>query len=108
MYCRFHIAQHLKDLELMKLFIKFFSCGTVRLRSNIARPRCDFIVQDTSSLFEKIIIHFENYPLLNLKQEDFYCFKECMTIIRAKQHLTRIGLDRIKKLNSEMNSNRLK
>ena len=23
-YCRFHIAQHIKDQELLKLFIKFF------------------------------------------------------------------------------------
>jgi hypothetical protein len=48
-YCRFHIAQHSKDIELMKLFIKFFNCGVVHLRSNSATPRCDFIVQDATS-----------------------------------------------------------
>jgi len=37
-YCRFHIAQHSKDIELMKLFIKFFDCGVVHLRSNLATP----------------------------------------------------------------------
>ena len=39
--CRFHIAQHSKDLELMILFTKFFDCGTVALRSNLNTPRCD-------------------------------------------------------------------
>ena len=107
-YCRFHIAQHIKDLELMQLFIQFFSCGKVEVRSNISTPRCDFIVQDTFSLLDKIISHFDLYPLLNLKQEDFLCFRESLLLIKEKKHLTRKGLDRIKSLNLEMNSNRLK
>ena len=107
-YCRFHIAQHVKDLELMKLFIKFFNCGSVNVRSNTATPRCDYIVQDATSLLEKILPHFDTYPLLNLKQEDYICFKKCMTIIKLKQHLTTEGLNKIKSLNLEMNSNRLK
>ena len=107
-YCRFHIAQHSKDLELMKLFIKFFGCGYVNERSNTTTLRCDYIVQDTNDLMEKIIPHFNKYPLLNLKQEDFKCFYECMVTIKSKQHLTKEGLNRIKNLNLEMNSNRLK
>lgn len=107
-YCRFHIAQHIKDLELIKLFINFFGCGVVALRSNLATPRCDFIVQDTASILDKILPHFDTYPLLNLKQEDYICFKECMAIIKLKKHLTLEGLMRIKELNLEMNSNRLK
>lgn len=58
----FHIAQHSKDMDLMKLFINFFNCGVVHLRSNSATPRCDFIVQDTTSLLDKIIPHFDLYP----------------------------------------------
>ena len=106
-YCRFHIAQHSKDLKLMYLFIKFFGCGTVNLRSNISTPRCDFIVQDFDSLLNKVIRHFDSYPLLNLKQKDFICFKDCIELIKSKNHLTREGLDKIKSLSLEMNSNRL-
>jgi len=107
-YCRFFIAQHSKDIGLMKLFIKFFNCGVVHSRSNSATPRCDFIVQDTTSLLEKIIPHFDLHPLLNLKQKDYICFKECMLMIKLKTHLTKEGLAKIKALNLEMNSNRLK
>lgn len=107
-YCRFHIAQHSKDLELMQLFVQFFSCGKVVVRSSISTPRCDFIVQDTSFLLDKIISHFDLYPLLNLKQEDFLCFREALFLIKGKKHLTREGLDKIKSLNLEMNSNRLR
>lgn len=104
-YYRFHIAQHIKDQELLKLFVKFFDCGVVAVRSNLSR--CDFIVQDTFSLLDKVLPHFDTYPLLNLKQEDYICFKECITIIKLKK-LTQQGLNRIKVLNLEMNSNRLK
>lgn len=107
-YCRFHIAQHSKDLDLMQLFIQFFGCGKVVIRSNISTPRCDFIVQETSFLLDKIICHFDLYPLLNLKQEDFLCFREALLLIKEKKHLTREGLDKIKSLNLEMNSNRLR
>lgn len=107
-YCRFHIAQHSKDLELMKLFIKFFNCGTVSERSNITTLRCDYIVQDVNNIVEKILPHFDKYPVLNLKQEDYKCFKECITIIKLKQHLEPEGLNKIINLNLEMNSNRLK
>lgn len=107
-YCRFHIAQHSKDFELMKLFIKFFGCGKVDVRSNISTPRCDYIVQDTSSLVEKIISHFDLYPVLNLKDQDFLCFRKALFLIKEKKHLTKEGLDKIKSLNLEMNSNRLK
>lgn len=92
----------------MKLFIKFFNCGSVSVRSNTATPRCDFYVQDSALILEKILPHFDTYPLLNLKQEDYLCFKECLNIIKLKQHLTQEGLNKIKSLNLEMNSNRLK
>ena len=107
-YCRFHIAQHSKDLELMQLFVKFFCCGKVDVRSNKSTPRCDFIIQDTYFLFVKIVSHFDSYPLFNLKQEDFLCFRQALLLIKEKKHLTREGLDKIKSLNLEMNSNRLK
>ncbi len=44
------------------------SRGIVNEISNLATPRCDYIVQDLKSILEKIIPHFDNYPLLNLKK----------------------------------------
>jgi len=92
----------------MKLFIKFFHCGVVNIRSNITTPRCDFLVQNINSILENIIPHFDFYPLENLKQKDYISFKEAMLIIRLKKHLTKEGLNQIKNLNLEMNSNMVK
>lgn len=105
-YYRFQITQHSKDLELMSLFTKFFNCGVVHVRSNLATPRCDFIIQDASSILDKIIPHFDIYPLCNLKQKDFICFKNSMSLVKLNQHLTKEGLDKIQTLSLEMNSNR--
>lgn len=104
---RFYITQHSKDLELMNLFVTFFRCGFIDVRSNPNTPRCDFIVQDATSILENIIPHFDSYPLFNLKHKDFLCFKEGMFLIKSKQHLTTQGLIKIKDLSLEMNSKRL-
>ena len=105
--CRFHIAQHIRDIEFMKLFSNFFNCGTVYVRSNSSQ-RCDFVVQDIDLLLYKIIPHFDLYPIFNLKNKDYICFKQALDIIKSKQHLIPEGLDKIKTLVLEMNSNRLK
>jgi hypothetical protein len=86
-WCRCCIAQHSKDIELLKFFIKFFDYGVVNLRSNLSTPRCDFIVQDVTSLLNKIIPHFNLYPLLNLKQEDSNCFREAILMVKLKRLL---------------------
>jgi hypothetical protein len=52
-YFRFHIAQHSRDILLMNLFINFFNCGKVHIRSNI--NRCDFLIQDFNNIYNIII-----------------------------------------------------
>lgn len=106
-YYRFHITQHSKDLDLIKLFIKFFGCGEVNMRSNLNTPRCDFYIQDISSMLEKVIPHFDAYPVENLKQKDYICFKDCIFLVKSSKHLTLEGLNKIKALSLEMNTKRL-
>lgn len=106
-YCRFHIAQHIKEIKLMNLFIKFFNCGSVYIRANSSQM-CDFVVQDVNLILYNIIPHFDIYPIFSLKFKDYICFKKGLNIIKLKQHLTSEGLYKIKALNLEMNSNRLK
>ena len=65
-YFRFHITQHVRDTLLMKLLISFFNCGKVIIRQN----RCDYYVQDFSSIYNVIIPHFTKYPLQGIKMLD--------------------------------------
>ena len=82
----FAITQHSRDEELMNLFIKFFNCGKVYTRKNPRTPRCDFIVQAARPVIDKLIPHFDKYPLLAVKQKYYICFKKAMTIIDLKDH----------------------
>lgn len=71
-YFRFHIAQHsaqARDQLLLQMFISFFECGKLSIRTSI--KRCDYYVQDFQEIFNKIILHFDQYPLCNVKTLDF-------------------------------------
>lgn len=96
----FSITQHNKDLKLMNLFIEFFNCGSVVDR--VAEDRCDYIVQDKNSMLTKIIPHFTEYELQNIKQLDFLEFKEIMLLVNSADHLTEKGLNKIKELISNI------
>jgi hypothetical protein len=88
----FSITQHNKDINLMKLFIEFFNCGSVVDRG--MEYRCDYIVQNKNSILTKIIPHFTEYPLQNIKQLDFLEFKEIMLLVYTADHLTETGLNK--------------
>ena len=53
----------------MNLFIKYFDCRKVNIRTN--KDRCDFYVQEFLKIYEKIIPHFNKYPLNSAKLLDF-------------------------------------
>ncbi len=84
----------MQGAELFRLFVKFFGCGTVYIRSDSSR--CDFIVQDLDSVLIKVLPHFDLYPLQNIKQKDYLDFKEGLSIIRSGLHLNRDGLAKFK------------
>lgn len=52
-YFRFHLAQHSRDQQLMQMFISFFDCGKLSIRTNI--KRCDYYVQSFENIFNLII-----------------------------------------------------
>ena len=77
-YFRFHIAQHSRDQQLMQMFISFFDCGKLSIRTSI--KRCDYYVQSFENIFNLIIPHFYHYPLCNIKTLDFQSFKEAASL----------------------------
>ena len=50
-----------------------------------------------------IIDHFERYPLLTKKREDFLLFKQVFNLIDKKEHLTLSGLHKILSIKASMN-----
>jgi hypothetical protein len=66
------------------------------LRKDLTTPRGDYIVQDMQNLLNRIIVHFEQYPLENIKHLDFLEFKKAIKLISNGEHLTRAGMDKVK------------
>lgn len=104
---RFHVAQHSRDFDLLKLFISFFNSGNVYLRSNVSTPRCDFILQNSEKILNNVIPHFDKYPLENVKQLDYVDFKQALLIVKSKEYLESEDLEKIKELKIGMNTGRI-
>lgn len=88
----FIIKLHKRDKELLKK-IKFFfkEAGTIKIIGNFVY----YNVCNKTQLLNIIIPHFEKYPLITKKRNDFLIFKNIMNIIYKNEHVTKTGLKRI-------------
>ena len=103
---RMHVTQHKQDEKLINKLVNYFGCGKVYFRNNITTPRCDFIIQNLSDIYDKVLPHFDKYPLNNLKQLDYLDFKEAILIMKSEGYLTKTGFNEIKLLKENMNNSR--
>jgi hypothetical protein len=101
-FLRFTITQHIRDIELLKILVKFLNCGSVAIRSN--KTAADFVVKNFSDITEKIIPFFQKYSIQGVKKLDFENFCIVANIMKNKGHLTVEGLKQIKILKSKMNT----
>jgi len=95
----FSIHVHVKDLPLIKLIQETLGVGVVR--NNNANTVL-FRVSDIQEL-QVIIDHFKKYPLISAKHSDFLLFEQCFALIKQREHLTQIGLEKILALKSSLN-----
>lgn len=101
----FKLSQHSRDTELMKSLVDYLACG------RYASPGSDyshgeFIVSNLPDIAEKIIPFFMEYPVIGNKSLDFIDFCEVSSIMLAKSHRTKEGLEKIRKINEGMNLRR--
>jgi len=94
----FQIGLHKKDLNLLKKIQAFWGVGEIYHKEE----SCNYMVQSLRGL-NVIVNHFERYPLLTKKREDFMLFAQIVTLINQKEHLTLSGLHEIISLKASMN-----
>jgi hypothetical protein len=99
----FSMGQHSRDAQLFKSFTKFLECGRVRVNASTV----DFTVVSFLDIHEKIIPFLNKYPMVGVKVLDFLDFCKVAELIKNKEHLTLEGLERIKKIKSSMNRERI-
>lgn len=94
----FQIGLHKKDLNLLEKIQAFWGVGEIYHKEQSS----NYVVQSLRGL-NVIVNHFEKYPLLTKKCEDFKLFAQIMTLMNKKEHLTLSGLHEIISLKASMN-----
>ena len=98
----FKITQHIRDKQLMNKLIKSLGCGIISEREKVI----DFRVTKFADIENKIIPFFNNYPILGVKSKDFSDFVLIAELMKENKHLTKEGLEQIKKIKVGMNTGR--
>ena len=89
----FAIAQNRDRAEVLWMYKQRFGCGSIRPN------RCDktlkYEVRSVRDLVEKVIPHFEKYPLLSSKRTDFEKFALVCKKMSRGEHLIEEGFREI-------------
>jgi len=101
----FKIAQHQRDAELLKNFVRYFNCG--RFYCTSGTNESYYIVTNFNDINQKIIPFFNKFPLNGVKILDFNDFKRIAELRGVKAHLKTEGLEEIKQIKSGMNKGRI-
>jgi hypothetical protein len=97
----FIINLHKKDVELLKLIQSYFGgAGRIGKERNGC---CDFTVSSLDAILAKIIPHFDKYPLKSQKLADYLLFREVVMMMKRREHLTALGLQKIINIRATLN-----
>lgn len=101
----FNISQHSRDAELLQNICNYLECG--KYYQSLKRKEGTVTVTKFSDIDLKIIPFFKDYPIIGIKGLDLEDFCKIEELMKSKEHLTQIGLEKIEKLKSEMNTKRI-
>lgn len=101
----FKITQDSRNNDLLSSFIEIFGCGAIYSQSRSGNVQ-DFMVTGLSSITDKIIPFFLAHPLQGVKKKEFADFVKVAELMKIKAHLTKEGLDQIRKIKLGMNDQR--
>ena len=83
----FSISLNRRDLNLLKKVYEFFKRGSIRFSKSDNNYKYE--VRSVSDLIEKIIPHFQKFPLQGGKANDFRIFTEICKDVRSNLHRNR-------------------
>ena len=86
----------------MRGLINYLGCGNLRAKREVF----EYQVSKFPDLIEKIIPYFNKYQILGEKFKDFSDFCKVAELMRAQVHLSKEGVDKIRKIKEKMNTGR--
>ena len=102
----FVVTQGAKSLSALEEIRSFFNCGNIFVNKRYDNHNeflYRYCVRSLSDLSNRIIPFFLKNKLRTYKQNDFQIFKEVISIMILKNHLKKIGRNKILRLISKMN-----
>jgi hypothetical protein len=100
---RLSVTQKSHSIGVLYDLQKFFGCGLIIPSS---KDCMRFVVQKKEDIFNKIIPHFNLYPLITSKGLNLDSFKKAAEIVKKGEHLKLEGLNKIIELKNLMNKKR--
>lgn len=97
----FSVSLNKRDLYLLKKLREYFQVGGIRFSHSDNTYKYE--VRAVKDISEKVIPHFESYPLQGAKREDFEKFREICKMVRANLHLSPKYLPKIIEIAYSMN-----
>src|SRR3954468_11629062 len=98
----FQVSQHERHRAVLEALRGFFQCGRVRTKGPGSAVHV-FAVDRMVDIERCVLPFFECHPLV-VKQCDFIAFRTIVRAMRAKEHLTPGGFERIVRLAYGMNA----
>ena len=95
------VSQNADRSQVLDLVQAHFGCGTIRPDRSDKTVKWE--VRKLAELRHKVIPHFERYPMLSGKQEDFERFARVCELMAHKRHRTVSGMAQIVELAAGMN-----
>jgi LAGLIDADG endonuclease len=97
----FSVSQNGDRAEVLYAIQTFFGCGSIR--PDRSDKTLKWEARRLEDLLGRVIPHFERWPLISGKREDFERFAAVCQLMAAGDHRSRGGLIRIVELAREMN-----
>lgn len=102
----FSVSQNYDRAEILHLYKQHFGCGSIR--PDRSDKTLKYEVRSVRDLVEKVIPHFEKYPLLSSKRRDFERFALVCKKMSRGEHLIERGFREIIELVFTINTGKRK
>lgn len=97
----FSVSQNEDRAQILFLIQEILNCG--HIRRDYGDKTLKYEVRSLDELLQKVIPHFEKYPLLSNKQSDVENFKQVCFLMKRGLHKEKSGLIKIINLAFQMN-----
>jgi len=102
---KFKVTAHACNRGVLLALQSFFGCGRIAI-DNRRDNTLKFVVTRQSDLLNKVIPHFQAFPLQGSKALNFLDFAEAVKLMVEGAHLTTAGLEQLRLLTLNKNKKR--